>query len=154
MSWLADHTVRHLGRVAALPEFGDERYSVIKEVGRGGMGTVYLAHDNVLDRDVALKVSNAARPDPALEARVRTEALVLARLEHPGIVPIHDVGTLPDGRLFYIMKLVRGRTLEEYLSDRHDPIERLRVFERVCEPGRSPTHAAWCTETSSRATSW
>mgnify|MGYP000302840424 CR=1 FL=1 len=134
MSWLADHTVRHLGRVAALPEFGDERYSVVREVGRGGMGTVYLAHDNVLDRDVALKVSNAARPDPALEARVRTEALVLARLEHPGIVPIHDVGTLPDGRLFYIMKLVRGRTLEEYLSDRHDPIERLRVFERVCEP--------------------
>ncbi len=134
MSWLADHTVRHLGRVAASPEFGDERYAVMLEVGRGGMGTVYLAHDNVLDRDVALKVSNAPLPDPALESRVRTEALVLARLEHPGIVPIHDVGRLPDGRLYYIMKLVRGRTLEEYLSDRRDLNQRLRVFERVCEP--------------------
>jgi serine/threonine protein kinase len=98
------------------------------------MGTVHLARDNALDRDVALKVSNAMRADAALEARMRTEALVLARLEHPGIVPIHDVGTLPDGRLFYVMRLVRGRTLEEHLRDRHDLNERLRVFERVCEP--------------------
>ncbi len=134
MTWLEDHTLRHLGRVAAQPGFGAERYTVVRELGRGGMGTVHLARDNALDRDVALKVSNATLADGSLEARMRTEALVLARLEHPGIVPIHDVGTLPDGRLFYVMKLVRGRTLEDHLRDRHDLNERLRVFERVCEP--------------------
>ncbi|MFI5209839.1 MAG: serine/threonine-protein kinase [Gemmatimonadales bacterium] len=132
--WLPDHTLRHLGRVATWPEFTGDRYTVVRELGRGGMGTVYLAHDKVLLRDVALKVSNAASDDPSLEARMQTEAHVLARLEHPGIVPIHDVGTLADGRLYYVMKLVRGRTLEGYLSDRLDLPERLRVFERVCEP--------------------
>lgn len=134
MSWLADHAVRHLAQITAWPDLDGERYSVLGVLGRGGMGTVYLARDNVLDREVALKVSNAACADPALEARMRTEALVLARLEHPGIVPIHDVGALPDGRLFYVMKLVRGRMLAEHLAGRHDRNERLRLFERICEP--------------------
>jgi serine/threonine protein kinase len=72
--------------------------------------------------------------DSALEHRLRIEARVLARLEHPGIVPIHDVGRLADGRLFYVMKLVRGRTLRAQIADLRDLSERLRVFERICEP--------------------
>jgi serine/threonine protein kinase len=65
--------------------------------------------------------------------RLRAEARVLARLEHPGIVPVHDVGTLPDGRVFYVMKLVRGARLDEHARAHPDPRELLRVFERLCE---------------------
>src|SRR5262249_44440113 len=57
-----------------------------------------------------------------------------ARLEHPGIVPIHDVGTLPDGRPYYVMKLVQGRRLDEYLRMRPPLPELCRVFLRICEP--------------------
>src|SRR5438876_528792 len=62
------------------------------------------------------------------------EARILARLEHPGIVPIHDVGVLPDGRPYYTMKLVEGRRLDEYLHGRPALAELCRVFLRVCEP--------------------
>jgi serine/threonine protein kinase len=77
---------------------------------------------------------NTAAAHPLLEARLRTEAGVLARLEHPGVVPIHDLGRLPDGRLFYAMRLVRGVTLAEHLATLPELADRLRVFERVCEP--------------------
>jgi serine/threonine-protein kinase len=60
---------------------------------------------------------------------------VLARLEHPGIVPIHDIGRLADGRLFYVMKHVQGRTLrEELAATATSLVDRLRLFERICEP--------------------
>ena len=70
---------------------------------------------------------------PSLDARLRREAGVLARLEHPGIVPVHDTGTLADGRAFYAMKLVRGEQLLEHLAGVERLDERLRVFERICE---------------------
>ena len=72
-------------------------------------------------------------PRPGGEARLRTEAQVLARLEHPGLVPVHDLGTLPDGRLFYAMKLVRGRRLDEHVRDLRSPAARLGVFVRICD---------------------
>jgi serine/threonine protein kinase len=133
MTWMPDVVIERLRAAAGWPEFGDARYTVLGELARGGMGTVYRALDTLLDREVAIKVPNAV-PGPALEARLRTEALVLARLEHPGIVPVHDVGSLADGRLFYVMKRVQGRTLREHLQDVSDPGERLRIFERICEP--------------------
>jgi serine/threonine protein kinase len=130
---LSDAAVARLKRVAAWPELPTERYSVVEEIGRGGMGTVYLAIDADLGREVAIKIPNGI-PGAALEERLRAEARVLARLEHPGIVPIHDVGRLQDGRLFYVMKRVRGRTLREHLDAQPDLTERLRIFERICEP--------------------
>ena len=66
-------------------------------------------------------------------ARLRNEARVLARLEHPGLVPVHDIGTLPDGRLFYVMRLVRGRRLDEHARQERSLPALLRLFERVCE---------------------
>ena len=66
-------------------------------------------------------------------ARLRTEAQVLARLEHPGLVPVHDIGSLPDGRLFYAMKLVRGRRLDEHVRDLPSRAARLRLLEKICE---------------------
>ena len=97
------------------------------------MGTVWRALDRDLGREVALKVMNSPEPRPGGIARLRTEAQVLARLEHPGLVPVHDLGTLPDGRLFYAMKLVRGRRLDEHVRDLPSRAARLRLFERICE---------------------
>ena len=133
MSGLSDAAVSRLRAAAAWPELGTHRYEILEEIGRGGMGVVYRALDGELDREVAIKVPHALHSS-AFEQRLRTEARVLARLEHPGIVPIHDAGRLPDGRLFYVMKRVRGRTLRDHLADLTSLNERVRVFERICEP--------------------
>ena len=133
MSPLTDAAVARLRSVATWPEFASARYSVTEQIGRGGMGTVYLAHDTELGREVAIKVPHVA-VSSTLEQRLQTEARVLARLEHPGIVPIHDVGRLADGRLFYVMKRVHGQTLLDYLRGAPDTPDSLRVFERICEP--------------------
>jgi len=133
VSGLSDAAVTRLRTLGRWPEFESGRYSVIEEIGRGGMGTVYLAVDQELGREVAIKIPNALA-SARLERRLRSEARLLATLEHPGIVPIHDAGRLADGRLFYVMKRVRGQTLHEYLRGVPGLAERLRIFERICEP--------------------
>ena len=132
MIWLPDSTVEHLAAVAGWPEFTSDRYEVTAEIGRGGMGTVYAAFDHALGREVAIKIGNAL-PSTELQARLTREARVIARLEHPGIVPVHDFGVLADGRPFYVMKRLHGRTLQECLEQAPPLPERLRIFERVCE---------------------
>ena len=115
----------------SLPEqFG--RYRILRELGRGGMGAVYLADDTVLGRKVALKVVATGVSDPAAAERMLREARIIARLEHPGIVPVHDAGALPDGRVFYAMKRVDGSRLDA-LAPGMPLAERLRVFQRVCD---------------------
>lgn len=114
----------HLQRVLDAPDLSGTKYEMIEEIGRGGMGTVYRVRDRELDRDVALKV---------LDSMV-TEARILAYLEHPGIVPVHDAGNLPDGRFYYAMKLVKGERLDRYALKKPPLMEVLRVFVRVCEP--------------------
>ncbi len=118
-----------LDRLSAMfraPEVSGTRYELISILGRGGMGVVYLARDTVLDREVALKIVERPAGDV-------NEARILARLEHPGIVPVHDFGQLPDGRLFYAMKRVRGDRLDRWMASGHDLAERLGVFLRVCD---------------------
>ena len=92
---LSDSVLDHLRHTAALPDLTGTRYELEHEIGRGGMGVVYAARDRDLDRRVALKV---------LDAELEDEARLIARLEHPAIVPIHETGRLPDGRAFYTMK--------------------------------------------------
>ena len=121
---LPDSVVRSL-RAAAGNLFPEQRYVLKDEIGRGGTGTVYRAHDTILERDVALKV---------LDRGVLTEARTTAQLEHPGIVPVHDAGTLDDGRMFYAMKLVQGDRLDRWLGRNRSMTERLNVFLRMCEP--------------------
>jgi serine/threonine protein kinase len=121
---LSDSVLDHLRRTAALPDLTGTRYDLESEIGRGGMGVVYRAHDRDLDRAVALKV---------LEPAMSGEARLIARLEHPAIVPIYETGTLPDGRPFYAMKLVAGVHLDAYLSGAPSLAERLRVIRRVGE---------------------
>src|SRR5690349_19374580 len=97
------------------------------------MGAVYLAEDRELDRLVAIKVLNTPEISDDLRNRMVREAQIIARLEHPGIVPVHDVGTLPDGRIFYAMKLVRGSRLDEYAAQGASLRDRLRKFQAVCD---------------------
>jgi len=86
-------------------------------IARGGMGTVYRARQVVLEREVAVKVMTGAADSPEMAARFRQEALVLGQLEHPNIVPIHELGTDEEGQLYYTMKLVNGCTLQHLLND-------------------------------------
>jgi eukaryotic-like serine/threonine-protein kinase len=130
--WLSSATVEHLRRVAEWPDLADTKYRLIEELGRGGMGAVYLADDTVLGRRVALKVVATGVSDPAAAERMLREARIIARLEHPGIVPVHDAGALPDGRVFYAMKRVDGSRLDA-LAPGMPIAERLRVFQRVCD---------------------
>jgi serine/threonine protein kinase len=102
-------------------------------VGRGGMGVVYAARDDKLGRRVALKVLDAPERSGDLARRLIREAQVLATLEHPGIVPVHDVGALQDGRVFYTMKLVEGQRLDKYIKTVPSVPDRLRLFLRICE---------------------
>jgi serine/threonine protein kinase len=133
VSFLSDATVRHLKSVAAWPEMTSDRYVISEEIGRGGMGMVYAARDTTLGRDVAIKVGAGFSPPDPLSTRLTHEAQVLARLEHPGIVPVHDYGELADGRPYYVMKRVHGRTLQQHLQAGAPLTERLRIFERICE---------------------
>jgi len=130
MKWLSDDKLNHLRSVVSDPDFSATKYTFVKELGRGGMGVVCLAEDRELDRLVAIKVLNT--PEDFGDRMIR-EAQIIARLEHPGIVPIHDVGKLPDGRIFYAMKYVRGNRLDEYAAQGASLRDRLRKFQAVCD---------------------
>jgi serine/threonine protein kinase len=128
---LDDDAVSRLRAAVREPDLSQTRYRLCGVAGAGGMGTVYVVDDAELHRRVALKVLDV--PDSGIEARLRREAQVLARLEHPGIVPVHEVGTLPDGRAFYTMKLIQGERLDALASRRPPLPERLRVFLRIAD---------------------
>jgi serine/threonine protein kinase len=131
-TWLSDRVVDHLaalGDVQPLPEW---RYEYRDELGRGGMGVVYRAFDRELSRDVAVKVFNAPSR-PGMAARLLREARIIARLEHPGIVPIYDVGHTPDGLTAYVMQLVRGERLDARIARGLQADEAFRIFARICE---------------------
>lgn len=129
---ISDRAIDRLLDAAAWPEL-DARYEITGVAGHGGMGTVYVARDHVLDREVAVKLLDLADHSGSRAARLRREAHILARLEHPGIVPVHDAGTLGDGRAFYVMKLVQGRRLDTLIADWPPLAERLTLFSRVLE---------------------
>ncbi|MEK6406673.1 MAG: serine/threonine-protein kinase [Acidobacteriota bacterium] len=133
MTWLSDNAVQRLREEADLPDLGSSKYLVVHKLGSGGMGTVYLAQDVDLGRKVAVKVMNVAEQTGALAARMTREARIVALLEHPSIVPIHDVGALDDGRVFYAMKLVQGARLDEFAIGATSLSDLLRIFQKVCE---------------------
>src|ERR1044072_1073302 len=133
MKWLSDEKLNHLRTIVDEPDFSSTKYTFVKELARGGMGTVYLAEDTELNRLIAIKVLNTPEVTDDLRERMIREAQIIARLEHPGIVPVHDAGTLPDGRIFYAMKYVRGNRLDEYAAQRASLNDRLRKFQAVCD---------------------
>ncbi len=127
-----DEVLDHLRRVAHLPDLEGTRYELGEELGRGAMGIVYAARDVELGRRIALKVVAPAEEEHGGE-RLLEEARTAAQLEHPGIVPLYDVGRLAGGRLFYTMKLVDGVSLDRFLTSSPPLRERLRVWLRICE---------------------
>ena len=129
---ITDRAIDRLREAASWPEL-DARYEITGVAGYGGMGTVYVARDHVLDREVAVKVLDIADQRGARARRLRREAHILARLDHPGIVPIHDAGTLEDGRAFYVMKLVNGRRLDDLVGEAAPLANRLTVFDRILD---------------------
>ncbi|HET9626710.1 MAG TPA: serine/threonine-protein kinase [Kofleriaceae bacterium] len=131
---LSDETEDLPARGAALPfSHGHvrdrDRYVLLGEHGRGGLGKVTRAHDRELGRDVAIKELIA--PERGGEARFLREALVTARLEHPGIVAVHEAGRWPDGTPFYAMKLVSGRPLRDLINERPTADERIGLLHHV-----------------------
>jgi WD40 repeat protein len=105
------------------------RYQMLGEHGRGGLGRVTRAHDRDLGRDIAIKELIAR--SHLSEVRFLREALITARLEHPGIVPVYEAGRWPDGTPFYAMKLVAGRSLRALLTERTTIEDRLSLLHHV-----------------------
>jgi serine/threonine protein kinase len=130
---LEDGALGRLRESVRTPDLSGTRYRLVGPIGAGGMGAVFEVVDEPLGRRVALKVVDVSLDGGEAAEALLVEARVLAGLEHPGLVPVHDAGRLADGRAYYAMKLVRGRRLDEALDGSSLP-ERLRVFLRVCEP--------------------
>src|SRR5207244_691690 len=94
-----------------LPPDELDEYRLVRLLGRGAMGQVYLAQDTLLDRPVALKFIAAVEPDPGQRQRFMVEARAIARLQHPNVVAIHRVGDV-DGHPFIVSEFVRGEPLD------------------------------------------
>src|SRR5262245_47725730 len=109
-----DPARQEVDRPLSFPRIVPDRYRVVEPIAHGGQGVVVRVRDTNLGRELALKTVHV---DPAgggqARARLEAEACVLASLEHPGVPPVHERGCLPDGRPFFTMRLVRGRTLAE-----------------------------------------
>ncbi len=117
------------------------RYERRALLGEGGMGKVYEAFDRSLRRDVAIKILKAEKIDPQTDILERfiDEAQITAQLQHPGIVPLYDLGTLTDKRPYFTMKPLKGITLQEVIENAALPgsewtLQRmLQIFIRICE---------------------
>jgi serine/threonine protein kinase len=113
------------------------RYRIIHRLGQDGFGRVYLAHDDDLDRPVAIKVPNPERiAQPEDVEAFLTEARILAKLDHPHIVPVFDVGRTEDGLCFVVSKLVEGSDLAVKMDQARPPRQIddtiPRELERIC----------------------
>jgi serine/threonine protein kinase/formylglycine-generating enzyme required for sulfatase activity len=113
------------------------RYRIEREIARGGMGSVLQVHDTELERDLAMKVH--LRTGSTSANRFLREAKITGRLNHPGVVPVHEMGETADGRLYFTMRLVEGRTFRDVIQAFHcnDPewslSRALEVVVRVCD---------------------
>jgi tetratricopeptide (TPR) repeat protein len=114
------------------------RFRLLSEIGHGGMGAVLKARDPDLDREVAVKVLLETQSgNSELHRRFLEEARITGRLQHPGVVPVYELGRFTDQRPFFAMKLVQGQTLSNLLRQRpdskHDRPRFLKIFEQVCQ---------------------
>jgi serine/threonine protein kinase len=131
--WLSNSALERLREAADSPDLSGTRYRLVDKLGQGGMGGVFRVEDNALERQIAMKVISVADPEGDWSTRLSQEARIIAKLEHPGIVPVHDAGVLPDGRPYYTMKLVQGRRLDEHVATVQNASDRLRIFLRICD---------------------
>ncbi|PHR97815.1 MAG: hypothetical protein COA78_27050, partial [Blastopirellula sp.] len=116
----------------------DSRYQLQGEIARGGMGAIIKGRDTDLGRDLAIKVLLDDHKDkPEIVQRFIEEAQIGGQLQHPGIAPVYELGQFADQRPFFSMKLVKGKTLSEILSEREgataDRGKLLGIFEQMCQ---------------------
>ena len=135
---LLDHGVAELAqRTLTVPallskEFGG--YRIIRLLGEGGMGVVYLAERKALRDQVAIKVLRDAWLSPSRRERFASEQRTLAQLNHPSIARLYDAATMDDGTPFFVMEYVEGIPLTEYCRKHNSSVrERLKLFRAVCE---------------------
>ncbi len=130
---------------AALAEFERAakvgRYLLLERLGVGGMGVVYAAYDPQLNRQVAVKLLKSGPTDPIGQARLTREAQALARLAHPNVVAVYDVGPYDNG-IFVAMELVEGETLGRYLAKRLHTWREVRDLFVQAGKGLAASHAA------------
>jgi serine/threonine protein kinase/WD40 repeat protein len=115
----------------ALPLVDPDLYEILGVHGRGGLGRILRARDKRTGRIVAIK--EILHDHAAVIARFQREALVTANLQHPAIVPVYEVGRWPDGKPFYVMKLVLGRTLAESIEQAGTPAARLALVPHAAQ---------------------
>jgi tetratricopeptide (TPR) repeat protein len=115
--------------VQPLPEVAADHYGRDKEIARGGMGRIVAAEDRRLGRKVALK--ELLDPSADQVGRFQREALITARLQHPGIVPVYEAGRWPGGEPFFAMKLVSGRPLDKVIGEATKLEDRLALLPRL-----------------------
>ena len=102
----------------------DARYQIIRKLGQGGLGRVWLARDLNLNRHVALKeISNPSQASESIIERFKHEAEITGRLEHPGIVPVYHLGKDENGSAFYAMRFLGKKTLQDSITEYHERIE-------------------------------
>jgi serine/threonine-protein kinase len=109
----------HGPSVTGTPKPPDERYALRALLGKGGMGEIWLAHDTRIDRDIAVKLMRGGSGDPEAVARFLREARVQGRLEHPSVVPVHDLG-VDETAPFFAMKRITGTTVADVIAARDD----------------------------------
>ena len=107
----------------------NDRYTIVDEAGRGGIGRVMRAKDHNLDREIAIK--ELLHPGATAEARFLREAKITARLQHPGIVPIYETGRWPNGDPYYAMKMVAGKSLKQLINEAETLEDRLALIPNV-----------------------
>jgi serine/threonine-protein kinase len=118
---------------AGTPTTAGLRFRIVRPHARGSLGAVFVAHDQELDRQVALKeIQQRHADDPGSRARFLLEAEITGGLEHPGIVPVYGLGHYPDGRPFYAMRFIKGDSLQEAIQR----------FHRGDDTGRDPGERA------------
>ena len=140
-------------RVTAASGLWGGRIQVFEEVGRGGMARVLRAIDTKLRRELALKVTLGSRQEMPREhlARFVEEAQITAQLEHPNVMPMHDLGVDPEGHAYFSMKLIRGQSLESISLDAINPIFELRnLLERLRGKCRTGVLCACLSSTENR----
>ena len=112
-------------------------YEVVREIGRGGMGAVYLARraDEQFHKEVAIKILKRGTDTDEVLRRFQAEREILARLEHPNIARLLDAGTTEDGLPYFVMEYVAGQRITDFSAERRLSIDdRLRLFLKVCAP--------------------
>src|SRR5438045_724878 len=110
-------------------------YRIVREIGRGGMGTVYLAAraDGEFEKDVAIKILKRGTDTDEIVRRFRSERQILAKLEHPNIARLIDAGSTDDGLPYFVMEFVNGMPVTDYVREHHLSIpERLELFLKIC----------------------